>query len=574
MRVTQFFMPTLREAPAEAEIVSHVLMTRAGMIKKLAAGVYTYLPLGLRVIRKVENIVRQCMNDAGAIELSMPSVQPAELWQESGRWQHYGKELLRLKDRHSRDFCFGPTHEEVITDIIRTYISSYRQLPVNLYQIQTKFRDEVRPRFGLMRGREFIMKDAYSFDINEEGAQASYEKMRQAYCRIFEKCGLSYKMVEADSGAIGGAFSHEFMVLARTGEDAVISCESCSYAANMEKAVALKPENPGTGLNDGIKEHHTPKMHTVDDVVKFLNVPVTTIIKTIIVQADDTVAAILVRGDHEANLVKLKNYLGAANVEMASPETILSVTGSPVGFSGPIGLTIPVYADNAISDIVSSVVGGNKKDTHITGAKPGVDFVPTVYGDFRNALIGDTCPSCGGKYTVARGIEVGHIFKLGTKYSDSMQAKYLDSNGRQQLIIMGCYGIGVGRVSAAAIEQNHDEAGIIWPAPIAPFEAVVVPLNTNEPEVVNLAETVYLELKKSGVDVIIDDRNERAGVKLADADLIGYPIRVTIGKKTIGEGLVEVTLRKTRETAMVKKDEIIAYVVDMLSSLNSDAKNC
>ena len=567
MRVTHFFMPTIREAPAEAEVISHVLMIRAGMIKKAAAGVYSYLPLGLRVIRKVENIVRQCMNEAGAIELLMPAVQPAELWQESGRWQHYGKELLRLKDRHSRDFCFGPTHEEVVTDIMRAYVNSYKQLPMNLYQIQTKFRDEVRPRFGLMRGREFIMKDAYSFDINEEGAQVSYEKMRRAYCQIFERCGLNYRMVEADSGAIGGAFSHEFMVIAQTGEDAVISCGSCNYAANLEKAAALKPMNQFNGDEEKTAERHTPKMHTVDEVANFLNVPAARIIKTIIVQADKTVAAILVRGDHEANLVKLKNYLGAACVEMAAPDVILRVTGAPVGFAGPIGLKIPIYADNAVSDIVSAVIGGNKKDTHITGAKPGRDFSPEYYGDFRNAVVGDTCPSCGGKFVLARGIEVGHIFKLGTKYSSSMQAKYLDANGRQQLIIMGCYGIGIGRVSAAAIEQNHDEAGIIWPVPIAPFEVVVIPLNTNEPDVVNLAETVYAELKKNRVDVVIDDRNERAGVKLADADLIGYPVRVTIGRRTIKEGLIEVTLRRTRQTTSVKKDDIASYTIGLLNSL-------
>ncbi|MDR0453264.1 MAG: proline--tRNA ligase [Deferribacteraceae bacterium] len=567
MRVTQFFMPTLREAPADAEVISHILMIRAGMIKKSAAGIYTYLPMGLRVIRKVENIIRQCMNETGAIELLMPSVQPAELWRESGRWQHYGKELLRMKDRHNRDFCFGPTHEEVITEIIRTYVSSYKQLPVNLYQIQTKFRDEVRPRFGLMRGREFIMKDAYSFDIDEKGAQESYEKMRRAYCRIFESCELSYKMVDADSGAIGGSFSHEFMVVAQTGEDAIISCGSCNYTANMEKAASLKPDNPHTGTEEEPKERHTPNMHTVSEVAKFLNVPETTVIKTIIVQADDTVVAILVRGDHEANLIKLKNYLGVAGVEMATPDNICKVTGAPVGFAGPVGLSIPIYADNAVSDIVSAVTGGNKKDTHITGVKPGRDFAATVYGDFRNAVIGDICPSCGGKYTVARGIEVGHIFKLGTKYSVSMQAKYLDAGGKQQQIIMGCYGIGVGRVSAAAIEQSHDEAGIIWPVPIAPFEVAVVPLNTNEPVVVNLAEIIYTELKNAGADVIIDDRNERAGVKLADADLIGYPLRVTIGKRTLSEGLIEVTIRKTRETTAVKRENIIAYVKNTLISL-------
>jgi prolyl-tRNA synthetase len=548
------------------------MMMRAGMIRKVAAGVYSYMPLGLRVVRKVENIVRKCMNDAGAVELLMPSMVPAELWQESGRWQHYGKELLRIKDRHGREFCYGPTHEEVITDIVRNTIKSYKQMPVNLYQIQTKFRDEVRPRFGLMRGREFIMKDAYSFDVNDEGAQVSYEKMRVAYNNIFKECGLRYKMVEADSGAIGGNFSHEFMVLAQTGEDAVISCNSCDYAANMEKAIATRSTPPTGGRDQGrgdkYEEVLTPKAHTVEEVATFLNVDVKSIIKTIIVCVDDEkYAAILVRGDHEANLVKLKNYLGAQTVEMAAPDMIFKVTGSPVGFSGPVGLNLPIYADLALEGIDGAVVGGNKKDLHLINVKAGRDYTPTVYGDFRNAIVGDICPKCGGTYEIARGIEVGHIFKLGTKYSEAMGAKYLDVNGKQQIITMGCYGIGVGRTAAAAVEQNHDEAGIAWPLPIAPFEVVVVPLNTNEPEVVSLAESIYQRLIEAGVDVIIDDRNERAGVKLADADLIGYPLRVAVGKKSIAEGLIEITTRKTRETISVNKDNAAKSVIEILKGL-------
>ncbi|KAL1110080.1 hypothetical protein AAG570_014036 [Ranatra chinensis] len=429
MRLTQYFTSTLREAPADAEIISHILMVRAGMIKKLAAGIYSYLPMGLRTIKKIENIVRECMNDAGAVELLMPSVQPAEIWQESGRWQQYGKELLRIKDRHDRDFCYGPTHEEVITDIVRSVVKSYKQLPVNMYQIQTKFRDEVRPRFGLMRGREFIMKDAYSFDADDEGANVSYEKMRAAYCRIFERCGLSYKMVEADSGSIGGSYSHEFMVLAQTGEDAVISCDRCDYAANLEKAVALKPAK----------------------------------------------APCIPSGDS------------------------------------------------------------------------------------------DTCPKCGGIYEIARGIEVGHIFKLGTKYSEAMNARYLDKNGKQQTIVMGCYGIGVGRIAAACVEQNFDESGICWPVPIAPFEVAVVPLNSNEPDVVEMAENIYSDLIKAGIDAVIDDRNDRAGSKLADADLIGYPIRINVGKNNIKNSLVELVIRSSGEAELYTREDAINRAVELVS---------
>jgi prolyl-tRNA synthetase len=566
MRLSRFFVQTLREAPAEAEIVSHVLMMRSGMIKKVAAGIYDYLPMGLRTIRKVENIVRDCMNDAGAIELLMPAIQAAELWQESGRWQQYGKELLRLQDRHGRDFCVGPTHEEVVTDVVRSSVKSYKQLPVNLYQIQAKFRDEVRPRFGLMRGREFIMKDAYSFDQDDAGANESYEKMRQAYCRIFERCGLKYKMVDADSGAIGGSFSHEFMVLASTGEDAVISCNKCDYAANLEKAIATKAE-PFPSAEEALMEVHTPDTNTVELVAAFLHKDVKSVVKTMIVKVDEkTFAAVLVRGDHEANLIKVKNFLNATSVELAAQDEIIAQTGAPAGFLGAINLKMPIYADYSVEDEKSAIVGANKKDYHYTGALAGRDYNVTAYGDFRNAEAGDRC-QCGGTYEITRGIEVGHIFKLGTKYSKSMNATFLDRNGKAQHFIMGCYGIGIGRVAAAAVEQNSDEAGIIWPAPIAPFEVAVMALNTNDTEVVNLAESIYQELKKIGVDVIIDDRDERAGVKLADADLIGYPIRVLIGKKSLAEGAAEVTLRRGKVTENVKIDQIVAYVIDKLKEM-------
>jgi prolyl-tRNA synthetase len=476
----------------------------------------------------------------------------------------YGKELLRIKDRHGRDFCYGPTHEEVITDIVRHAIKSYKQMPVNFYQIQTKFRDEIRPRFGLMRGREFIMKDAYSFDINDEAAQISYEKMRVAYNNIFKECGLHYKMVEADSGAIGGNFSHEFMVLAHTGEDEVISCNTCDYAANLEKAIAAKSTDTISNTSAKYEAKETPKVHTVEDVSTFLNIPVKSIIKTIIVCIDDEkYAAILVQGDHEANLVKLKNFLGASTIELAAPEAIFKVTGSPVGFSGPVGLNLPIYADFALEGISGAVVGGNQKDLHLMGVNAGRDFTPTAYGDFRNAMVGDIC-QCGGTYEIARGIEVGHIFKLGQKYSEAMGAKFLDENGKQKIITMGCYGIGIGRTAAAAIEQNHDESGIAFPVEIAPFEVVVVPLNSNEPEVMQLAESIYSGLLARGVDVIIDDRNERAGAKLIDADLIGYPLRIAVGKKSIAEGQVEVTIRKTKETTAVAKDNAVDFVINTL----------
>jgi prolyl-tRNA synthetase len=536
MRLSKYLIPTLREVPAEAEVVSHKAMLRAGMIKKLASGVYSYLPLGLKAIRKAENIIRKNMNDAGAIELLMPAVQPAELWQESGRWGHYGKELLRIKDRHEREFCFGPTHEEVITDIVRHYINSYRQLPINLYQIQNKFRDEVRPRFGLMRGREFMMKDAYSFDMDDEGANASYNRMKEAYCSIFEDCGLKFTMVEADTGAIGGNFSHEFMVLADTGEDTVISSDRGGYSANIEKAVCADdwadvPEEPLAA-----EEKETPARKTVEEVAEFFGVLVEKVLKTMIVNVDGRFYAFLVRGDHELNLAKVKNYFGAAAAELAEPADIIAQTGGAVGFSGPSGMPLEVYADYAVRVMKNMVTGANKKDTHFINMNLNRDFTVKEFGDFRNAAEGDACPVDGGKYVLTRGIEVGHIFKLGTKYSEAMNAVFLDKEGKRNPMIMGCYGIGVTRVVASAIEQNHDEKGIIWPVQLAPFEVVIVPVNIDAQDVTDLAETIYKELTSLGVDVMLDDRNERAGVKFTDAELVGYPVRVNIGKKALAEG--------------------------------------
>lgn len=573
MRLSNYFTPTLRETPAEAEVVSHKLMLRAGMIRKSAAGIYSYLPLGLKVIQKVEQIVRKYMNEYGAVELLMPAVCSADLWRESGRWADYGKELLRIKDRHGRDFCIGPTHEEVITDIVRNSVKSYKQLPLNLYQIQTKFRDEVRPRFGLMRGREFIMKDAYSFDINDEAAEKSYKQMHAAYCKIFESCNLKYKVVEADSGAIGGSFSHEFMVLADTGEDFVISCNSCDYSANMEKAVTADNYAKDNEKILPSQQVKTPGQKTVEDVANFLDVNINKIVKTLILKTDDDFVALMVRGDHEANLVKLKNYLDVVNVDFASEKEIEEITGGAMGFSGPVNLPLPIYADNAVKYIKNFVVGGNAKDVHLKNVNIGEDFTVKQFGDFRTAEPGDECPKCGkGTYVITKGIEVGHIFKLGTKYSESMNATYLDKDGKQKHMIMGCYGIGIGRTAAAAIEQNHDDAGIIWPPQLAPFEVVVVPVNTNDENVVNVAETIYLKLLKKGVDVVIDDRDERAGVKFNDADLIGYPLRINVGKKTLKEGNIEIFIRKDKELISVKREDSVNKTLELLESLKSSGK--
>lgn len=577
MKQSAYFIQTLRENPAEAEVASHILMLRTGMIRKDAAGVYNYMPLGLRVIRKVENIVRRYMDEAGAIELLMSAVQPAELWQESGRWTYYGKELLRLKDRHGRDFCIGPTHEEVITDIVRYTVNSYKQLPVNLYQIQTKFRDEVRPRFGLMRGREFIMKDAYSFDMDDAGAEISYKKMYDAYKKIFEACGLRYKVVDADSGSIGGSFSHEFMVLADTGEDAVISCTSCDYSANMEKAAVIdkgvrseeKPLNPETVA--------TPGKHTAVDVAEFLGAPVTKVPKTMIVKCegikenskilDYKLIAVMVRGDHEVNLAKVKNALGAAGADFADPSEVIDAVGCPIGSLGPINMKLPLYVDNALKYEVNLIVGANKDGYHIKNVTPGVDFAPAAFADLRNAVVGDTCPKCGGIYELTRGIEVGHIFKLGTKYSAALNAKALDNSGKNTTLVMGCYGIGIGRTAASAIEQNNDEKGIIWPKALAPFEIVIVPLNANDEEVVSTADKLYTELKKRGADVLLDDRNERAGVKFTDAELIGYPLRVSIGKKSLADGNLECVERRSGKTTLIPVENAAEKIVEILNKI-------
>lgn len=572
MRYSELFLPTLKEEPADAEVISHKLMVRAGMIRKLAAGIYNYLPLGLRSIKKVENIVREEMNRAGAIELLMPSVLPAELWKESGRWDKYGKELLRFKDRAEREFCLGPTHEEIITDIVRKEVRSYKQLPLTLYQIQAKFRDEIRPRFGVMRAREFTMKDAYSFDADDEGADKSYWAMYNTYNRIFERCGLEFRSVLADTGNIGGNFSHEFMVLAPTGEDVIMSCNKCDYAANLEFAEigeGEKDERRYTEVEKTVQEIHTPNLKTVDQVASFLQVEPGRLIKTMIIEADGRPVAALIRGNHELSLTKLKKAIGADTVQLGSEITIVDVTGGPLGFSGPVGIKVKSIADRSVKNIVNAVTGANKRDYHLVNVNPDRDFHIDQFTDIRVASDGDLCPRCrDGALRSSRGIEVGHVFKLGTKYSEAMSATFVDQSGKERFLIMGCYGIGIGRTVAAAIEQNYDENGIVLPLSLAPYEAVVLPLNMKDGQVKSVAEDVYKKLVSLGVEVLIDNREESAGVKFKDADLIGIPIHVVIGQKALKEGAVEIKLRKGGVSKKLRIDEVEKEVESILNARN------
>ena len=556
MRWSRYFIPTLKEEPAEAEVISHKLLLRAGMIRKLTSGIYTYLPTGWKALQKISAIVRQEMNRFNGIELLMPAVQPGDLWMESQRWEAYGRELLRFKDRHERDYCIGPTHEEVITDLIRREIKSYRHLPLNLYQIQTKFRDEIRPRFGLMRGREFIMKDAYSFDIDDAGASRSYEDMRQAYISIFEKLGLKFRAVEADSGAIGGSFSHEFMVLADTGEDTIATCKDCDFAANLEKAeVKCKGSDCPQCLLPAEKVS-TPGMHTVEQVADFMNILPEKIIKTMLYNADGKSIAALVRGDRELNEVKLKNILNAKNLDMASKDEVEAWSGAKVGFAGPVGLKVDrIVADLELQFDTDWVTGANADDAHLKCVDLRRDAQINGYYDLRTITAKDPCPRCSGTIFLTKGIEVGHIFKLGTKYSQAMKANYLDENGREQLIIMGCYGIGVSRILAACIEQNHDQNGIIFTPAIAPFEAVVIALNSKDDLVRSHADAVYDQLKSMGVDVLLDDRDERPGFKFKDVDLIGSPVQVIVGGKGLKNGIFEIKIRYSGERFDVPIDD-------------------
>lgn len=567
MRYSELFLPTVREIPTDAEIVSHQLMIRAGMIRKLTSGIYTYLPLGYRVIQKLERIVREEMNRAGAQEVYMPMVQPRELWEESGRWNHYGKELLRFKDRNERDCCLGPTHEEVITDLVRNEIKTYRQLPKNIYQIQTKYRDEIRPRFGVMRCREFSMKDAYSFDADEAGVDISYKKMFDAYTKIFQRCGLRFRAVEADTGSIGGSFSHEFMVIADIGEGALVFCSNCKYAANLEKAEIAMPERRQVSEKEflPIETVHTPDIKSIEEVSSFLSVLPRDVVKTMIYSADGVPVAVLVGGDADVNEIKVKNYLNCDILEMADDAMIYEVTGAPRGFAGAMGIKARIIADYSLMNMTNFVMGANKEDYHVKNVNIGRDISLNSFADVRIAKDTDLCPRCSGKLQFARGIEVGHVFKLGTKYSKAMKATYLDKNGKEQYMVMGCYGIGIGRTVAASIEQNHDDHGIIWPITIAPYHVIITPVNMNDEHIRNISENLYASLLEKGVEVIIDDRDERAGVKFNDADLIGIPLRVTIGKKAVSEGKMEVKLRKSGEVTILATDSVVDFILSYVN---------
>ncbi len=568
MRVSQFPLNTVKETPADAEIVSHQLMLRAGMIRKLAAGIYTWLPLGLRILRKVETIVREEMDRAGALELSMPAVQPAELWQESGRWQQYGPELLRIVDRHQRDFCFGPTHEEVITDFARREISSYKQLPVNYYQIQTKFRDEIRPRFGVMRAREFLMKDAYSFHVDQESLQATYDVMHQAYCRVFERCGLRFRPVAADTGSIGGAVSHEFMVLADSGEDDIAFSDTSDYAANVELAEALAPRAERSAPSTEMELVDTPNAKTIQELVDQFELPIEKTVKTLIVAASDEVevdlVALMVRGDHELNAIKAEKLAAVeAPLRFATEEEIRSAIGAGPGSLGPVNLPLPLIVDRAVGVMSDFGAGANIEGKHYFGINWERDVPLPEIADLRNVREGDPSPDGKGTLSIARGIEVGHIFQLGDKYSKALGATVLDEAGKERTMSMGCYGIGVSRVVAAAIEQNHDDKGICWPTPLAPFQVALLPMNMHKSQRLReAADVLYQQLCDAGFEVIYDDRKVRPGFMFADMELIGIPHRVVLGERGLDEGRVEYKGRRDSDSVDVPVDELIGYLRD------------
>ena len=556
MRWSKILIPTLKEDPADAEVISHKLLVRAGFIRQVSRGVYDYFPLALRVIRKIEQIVREEMNRAGAQELLMPITAPAELWQESGRWEMYGKELLRFKDRNERDFCLGPTHEEIVTDLVRRSVRSYRELPFNLYQIQTKFRDEPRPRFGLMRGREFIMKDAYSFHTDVEDCRREYDNMYQTYKRIFSRCGLRFRPVEADTGTIGGSQSHEFQVLAESGEDAIVSCNTCDYAANVEKAEVKAARPTGRDIAEvspKLEKVSTPGKKSVAEVAEYLKLPSENFIKTLVYRTDSgEFVAVLARGDHEVNELKLKTVLGCREIALADEASVATAIGVAPGFLGPIGLKLRVLADLSVHGMRAAVTGANEPNAHFINVDQERDFTPTVFADLRLAIAGDPCPRCEhGRLEAHRGIEVGQVFYLGTKYSIAMGATYLDAEGRERPIEMGCYGIGVSRLVAAAIEQNHDANGIIWPFSVAPFQVLLLPINYKDQSIREATDNLYGELQKHGVEVLLDDRDERPGVKFKDADLVGIPLRVTIGAKGLEKGCLELRSRREGKTEEV-----------------------
>jgi prolyl-tRNA synthetase len=563
MRATQFFISTLKEAPAEAEVISHKLMLRAGLIKRLTSGVYTWMPLGLRVLRRVETVIREEMNAAGAIELMMPAVQPAELWQESGRWEQYGPELLRIKDRHQRDFCFGPTHEEVVSDVVRREVKSYRQLPLNLYQIQTKFRDEIRPRFGVMRGREFVMKDAYSFHADKASLDETYQRMFDAYSRIFTRLGLRFRAVAADTGSIGGTGSHEFHVLADSGEDAIAFCPDSTYAANVELAEAIAPAGERAAAGHASQEVHTPGIKTIAELAAFLKVQPAGTIKSVVVDgADGNPVLLLVRGDHDLNLVKAGKLMQVKSpVSFASAEVIRSHFGAEPGSIGPVGFKGLVIADHAVKPMADFVTGANRTGYHLTGTNTGRDFPEPVFADIRNVVTGDPSPDGKGRLEICRGIEVGHIFQLRTKYSSAMNLSFLDEGGKSQLMEMGCYGIGVTRIVAAAIEQNHDERGILFPQAIAPFDAAIVPIAIGKSaEVKVAAENLYAALQATGLDVLLDDRDGRPGSMFADIELIGIPHRIVVGERSLKSGTVEYQGRADAKPQAVPLQEAAKFV--------------
>ncbi len=566
MRMSNLLMPTLREVPAEAEITSHKLMLRAGMIRRLAAGIYSYLPLGIRTLQKVEKIVREEMDNAGAQELLMPALLPAEAYQASGRWEVFGPSMFKMKDRYDRDFCLGPTHEELFTQTVIDNVKSYKEYPMTLYQIQHKYRDEGRPRFGIMRSREFVMKDAYSFDLNDDGLNESYRKMYDAYCRIFTRLGLDFTIVDADTGAMGGSGSQEFMVKSPVGEDGIAYCDDCGYAANYEKAECVNADKPSAEGDYDMEKIHTPNVHTIEELVEFLGVEPYNFAKTIIYKADDKYVAAMVRGDREINEVKLKNLVGCIDdLELAEPFMVRELTHAEVGFAGPVGLSIPVYADNEVAQMQNFVIGANETDMHYKNVNINKDFTPDVVADIRVIEEGDACPKCGKPIKTAQGIEVGHIFKLGTKYSDALGLKYLDEDGKSKTVTMGCYGIGVTRCLSAAIEQNNDENGIIWPVSIAPYQAVVIPVNSKIEEQSEMAEKIYEELKSKGIDALLDDRNERAGVKFKDSELIGIPVRIVVGKKC-GEGIVEYKERRAEQAEEKTIDDAVQDVIDYINN--------
>ena len=567
MRATRFFISTLKEAPSEAEVISHKLMLRAGLIKRLTSGVYTWMPLGLRVLRKVETIIREEMNASGAIELSMPAVQPAELWLESGRWQQYGPELLRLKDRHDRDFCFGPTHEEVISDVVRREVKSYRQLPLNFYQIQTKFRDEIRPRFGVMRGREFVMKDAYSFHCDKGSLDVTYQAMYDCYSRIFSRLGLRFRAVAADTGSIGGTGSHEFHVLADSGEDAIAFCPASDYAANVELAEAVAPSATRAPASRSMEKVATPGVRTMEDVAGFLNVPLTQTVKSVVVDGSDGAPVLLLlRGDHDLNLIKAGKLPQVAQpVTFANTEKIRTAFGAEPGSLGPVGFKGNVVADRALLACADWITGANETGQHLLGVNPGRDFDEPQYADIRNVVPGDASPDGKGTLEICRGIEVGHIFQLRTKYSQALNLTFLDETGQPRIMEMGCYGIGVTRIVAAAIEQNHDERGIIFPRAIAPFDVAIVPIGMNKSAAVReAAEKLYAELTSAGLDVLLDDRNERPGVMFADMELIGVPHRIVVGDRGLKSGEVEYQGRTEKSARNIPLADAARLVQDAL----------